>query len=235
MLISNFQLFSEKQKRIINEDIPFYSKNVIKLGSTLTDFEVHVVGNTLKVVTCPIEVLCKINSRHNPQIDFRKTDRFKAPFDRLYLTTTTTSSDDLEFLVSTLADFDFKSEYESVGIRDPSGNDIDPRDVDNVLVELDSSQANITNGNSYTLAYTDVSPYSVLGFGLYADQDLDVEMQWSDDGTNQIAEYAFTQVASDLTPKSIENLFPYLKVVISNNSGSDTTSLRFQLNARRIG
>lgn len=90
-----------------------------------------------------------------------------------------------------------------------------------------SSTANISNGGTFTGAWTQVDVGSRLILAVKADQNLTIQIQYSPDGTNADSTITrYYRTAQIEPPHIFINARPYYRIVVTNNSGSDTTTLR---------
>jgi len=93
-----------------------------------------------------------------------------------------------------------------------------------------SSTANISDGGTFTGDWQEVVVGSALILAIKADQNLDISIQYSPDGVNADSQIPLYYRTSQIEPPHIfVNARPYVRIVVTNNSGSATTV--FRLNA----
>lgn len=90
-----------------------------------------------------------------------------------------------------------------------------------------STTANISNGGTFTGQWTQVDVGSRLIVAAKADQNLTIQIQYSPDGTNADSTITrYYRTAQIEPPHIFINARPYYRIVVTNNSGSDTTTIR---------
>lgn len=202
-----------------------YEPLSIPLNATLNEYKISTDAKILVVGQCPIEVLARINLPSAKQIDLRLYRGLTIPIKRIYLTTTTVSTDPLELLFSNQLEVSLLGAGARVELIDAGATPYDARDT--VTVLADSSVANINNGASYTSDAIITTGYNKLTIMVYSNKELTLEVQQSWDGTNYDE---VTTIDIDDAVKtnghSVEVIAPYMKIKLSNASGANTTTMR---------
>ena len=101
--------------------------------------------------------------------------------------------------------------------------------VSGKVLESNSSSTLITNGNSFTGTWEDVSGYNSMTVAVKTDQNGYYTVQFSPDGTNAdstLTRYYTTSLIEP--PHRFTITRKYMRVVFTNNSGSDQTYFRLQ-------
>lgn len=97
-----------------------------------------------------------------------------------------------------------------------------------VVVAENSSADNIADSESFTGKWKIADSCSIM-LAIYADQDLTYKVQFSPDGTNIDSTLTFSYENGVIEqPKRIVVTRQYYRVVVTNDSGSDTTIMRLQ-------
>ena len=98
---------------------------------------------------------------------------------------------------------------------------------DSYKLGSNSSTDNLSNGASFTGTWTRVDPGSRLILTLKTDKDVTMQVQYSPDGTNQDSTITrYYRTGQIEAPHIFINAREYVRVVVTNNSGSATTSFR---------
>lgn len=95
------------------------------------------------------------------------------------------------------------------------------------LLSKNSSTSNIANGLAFDGEWQEVDPGTELIVTLKADQDLTLEILYSPDGETEDSTLTRYYRTGQIEPPHIfVNARPFVRVVVTNSSGTDTTSLR---------
>jgi len=90
-----------------------------------------------------------------------------------------------------------------------------------------TTTANLSNGGTFTGEWSQVQVGTRLILAVKADQNLTIQVQYSPDGTNADSTITrYYRTAQIEPPHIFINARPYYRVVITNNSGSATTTMR---------
>jgi len=95
---------------------------------------------------------------------------------------------------------------------------------------LAHSEANIADGDSYDSGWRGCVGFSRVRASIYADQSLDYHVEFSYDGKNKDAESDVASTTAN-TGEGADwaNYGFYVKLVVKNNSGADTSVCRIRL------
>lgn len=91
-----------------------------------------------------------------------------------------------------------------------------------------SSTSNLTAGASFTGTADRVDTYDVAHVSLFATQNCTIQVQQSSNGTNWDLSDSFTTTANVGFSTTVATVTPFLRVVVTNNGASTTTSFRLQ-------
>lgn len=97
-----------------------------------------------------------------------------------------------------------------------------------ITVTGNSSEASIADGASFTGEWTQVAVGSLLTVDLKSDVDLTLQIQYSVDGgtTTDSSLTRYYRTGFIFPPQLFKNARPYVRVVVSNDSGGVTSTLR---------
>lgn len=100
------------------------------------------------------------------------------------------------------------------------------------LTKLDTHTTLITDGNSYTSPWFDVSEYASLSGMVKTDQNGTFQVDYSDDASTVLASDSSSYTASTTPGFTAEKIGRYARFVFTNNSGSDQTEFNYVLYGR---
>lgn len=97
---------------------------------------------------------------------------------------------------------------------------------------LDESSDNILDTNSYDSGYKYCGGYTRVRAAIFADQVLDYRFVFSQNATDEAARTkSYATVANEGDAADVFVSARYVKLVVDNNSGADTTDTRILLEA----
>ena len=99
--------------------------------------------------------------------------------------------------------------------------------IPSVLSKTDSNNSSnivINNGQVFTGTYTETTGYNSLIITILSDKDGDIQLYFSDDGTNISFTYNYTYYANQQYINNLETIKKYYKIKFTNSSGSNQTS-----------
>jgi hypothetical protein len=91
-----------------------------------------------------------------------------------------------------------------------------------------SSTANLGSGASFTGTADDIRDIDVINVVLFATQNCTLSVQQSTNGTNWDLQDTFSYTANSSFGTSVAAVAQFYRIVLTNNGGSATTSLRLQ-------
>lgn len=224
------RLFTDEERDLIRSGKRLYSTYLISLSATKTNEEYRIVGKSLIVVQCPIEVNLRLNVVEADTLDLRVIRHVNAPFNKFYLTTTATSSDDLIILVSPFVDFGVELPKSAVTLQTALGADYDSRE--NQMASADSTTTNLANGATYTGSQFTSQGYGWICGTVYASHAGTLYIDQSSDGTNYDEIDSVAISATTQTGYSVEVVAPYARIRYTNGA-TTTTTLRVYAFLRR--
>ena len=207
-------------EEIIPED---YEVLEIPLNATMTDVRIPLDCEIMVVAQCPIAVTAKINDVSRNGINLQLVRTFKMRVKRLFITTTTTSSDSLILFVSKTVEVEAAPASGRVQLVDATEVIYDARDVvENTRYQ---NEDNINDGatkNSGTLTTTGFNKICV---SVYSSHALTVQLEAKIAGATNWRELDEQAVAAT-TGTSIEwsVVAESMRVQFSNGSGANTTT-----------
>ena len=97
-----------------------------------------------------------------------------------------------------------------------------------ITVTGNSSESSIADGANFTGAWTQVAVGSLLTVDLKSDVDLTLQIQYSVDGgtTTDSSLTRYYRTSFIFPPQLFKNARPYVRLVVTNNSGGATSTLR---------
>ncbi len=197
----------------------------INLGKTYTEHPIIIGGNILVVGQIPITVLARINDKKGKQVNLAIFRSIKMKIDKIYITTTTTSTTDLILFTSKDVEVEALGFGDRAVLVDTLGVEYDARDIVDELA--DSTVAVINNGVTYTGAQFATDGFNKIIGMLFADRNLTLYIDQSWDGANydEITTVAYVANATD-EGFSVEIIGLYARIRINNASGVNTTVTR---------
>lgn len=170
-----------------------YEVKEIPLGANLTDELMSFPCRTMHIVQCPIDIDCKINAISNDAIPLATVRGIIGDIQRIFLTTITTSSDNLIIIVSNEEAFQAFSSGDLIKLITPSGIEYDSRVPKSGVETIDDEE--IRNTNLYTSSILNFSTYAelLITYDNSLDKDLTLKLYGSLDGVN------YFQIGSDIT------------------------------------
>ena len=209
-------------EEIVPED---YEVLEIPLNATMTDVRVPLDCEIIVVAQCPIAVSAKINDTSRNGINLQLVRTFRMSVKRLYLTTTTTSSDPLILFVSKTVEVQAAPASGRVQLVDSIDVIYDARDI------VESEEYNDTT-NKATTQSKDTGVLTTAGYNkitgyVECDNDVTITVYASrDDGSNfvQVDTASHTGSGTVATSFSFEIVAAHMKVEFTNDGGDTTTT-----------
>jgi len=99
--------------------------------------------------------------------------------------------------------------------------------IPSVLSKTDNNNSSnivLNNGQVFTGTYTETTGYNSLIITILSDKDGDIQLYFSDDGTNISFTYNYTYYANQQYINNLETIKKYYKIKFTNSSGSNQTS-----------
>jgi len=195
------------------------------MSSARTDEKVIVEGDHLTAQTDGTldGVKIRFNMESASQVPIKYFNPWKQQFFRFYLTHTAQAGKTLYLAIGREAaaettSFELTSEFKN-----------------KVSAVLDSTTDNINNGASYTGSAFSIEEYGLIIGTLFADQDLTLHVdERVSPNTDWDARGTTSYTANSLMGFTAAVIGHEARIVIDNNSGSNTTTCRMYVTARRV-
>lgn len=200
-----------------------YQFVTLPLSTAYTNKNIGVRGRYLVVVQAPIEVFARINRTGGDQLPLHRISAISADIEDLYITTTTTSSDDLELLVFDDAKTVNVGMSATIALQTGAGVAYDARNIKEVEIWSEATQIN--NGATDEITDQSVSGYNKIVGWVFANQELTLTYRGAlaSGGTYRDLD-SVTIPASTVTPVSFEVVSEVVELELDNSSGTNTTT-----------
>lgn len=194
----------------------------VPLNGNLTDHPITIDADIVVVAQVPIEVTAKINDSANKEFSLALIRRINMKITRLYITTTTTSTDSLILFVSRGIDVETGGYSGRSLLVDASENSYDAREIKTTSVL--SAVTQIDDSTDEDTALVSEGNYNKVMVSIVADRILTISLQAKlGGGTTWRTIDSVATVAN--TPLSIEWSITSatMNINIANASGGNTT------------
>lgn len=197
----------------------------LPLTKAYSNKNIGVRGNFLVVVNCPIEVYARVNRTGGDLLPLHRLQALQAKIQELYITTSGTSSEDLELLV-----FDDPKAVNVgfgavVTLQDSIGVKYDARDI--TQSEEYNNADNINTGTTKDTGELATTGYNKVTGWILCDVDITVNYYayLSSGGTARLIDsVSHTGSATQGTGFSFELVSGYILVEFDNSSGTNSTT-----------